>query len=133
MGLLTILVDNFFGRIQGRLANEYQQKADSAGVHPIVLKSLHIRAIRNYFFDEKSYLLQIDYHKNDENKLNKIKEDRLKHLIKYWGSEENYKLFKQKIENKENEEQIEENIKSDEYDKKVQKEKEDFLKKQNMK
>ena len=34
------------------------------------MKSLHIRAIRNYIFDEKSYLLQIDYHKNDENKLN---------------------------------------------------------------
>ena len=133
MGLLTNLVSNFFGKIQNGVASEYQRKADNAGVNPIVLESLRISAIRNYIFDEKNYLFQLDYHKNDIKKLNKIKENRLKHLIKYWGSEENYDLFKQKIENKDNEEQIEENIKLEEYDKKVQKEKEDFLKKHNMK
>jgi|694.fasta_scaffold86960_5 hypothetical protein len=133
MGVLTNLIGNLFGKIQGGLASEYQRQANSAGVHPIVEESLHKSAIRNYIFDEKCYLFQIDYYKNDVKKLNKIKEDRLKHLIKYWGNEENYKLFKQKIENKENEEQIEEDIKSEEYNKKVQKEKEDFLKIQNIK
>jgi hypothetical protein len=36
VGFLTDLVDQFFGKLQTVLAEEYQRQANKAGVHPIV-------------------------------------------------------------------------------------------------
>ena len=133
MGFLTNLVDQFFGRLQDGLSEEYQRQAKKAGVHPIVAESLHNMAIRDYELDERIYQRELDYYKSDLEKIKEIKKDRLSHLIKHWGSEENYVLFKQKIEEDQNKKDVEEKLKLEEYNKKVQKEKEEFLKNHNLK
>lgn len=131
MGFLTDLVEQFFGKLQNGLAEEYQRQANKAGVHPIIAKDQHESAIRNYIRDEKQYLFELDFYKNDNEKFKKTKKNRLNYIIQHWGSEENYELFKQKIEEKDEKKANDYNSKLAEYNQRVQKEKEDFLKKHN--
>lgn len=133
MGFLTNLVDNFFKNLQSGLASEYERQAKKAGVHPIIAKSMHENALKNYKTEEKYFLTDLEFFKNNPEKLLEIKNNRFKYLVENWGSEENYELFKQKIEDQEKKDQIEESVKLEEYNKKIQKEKEEFLKKHNMK
>jgi hypothetical protein len=128
MGFLTNLVDNFFGKLQSGLAEEYQRQAKNAGVHPIVAKVQHESAFQNYLSNEKRYLIELEYYKNDAKELEKLEKARLEHLVEHWGSVENYELFKQKIHEEEERKEKEDNIKLRKYNKRVQKEKEDFLK-----
>jgi hypothetical protein len=127
MGFLTNLVDQFFGKLQSGLAKEYQRQADKAGIHPIVAESIHRRAIENYISDEKNYLTSLKYFKNNPEKIEELKAERIVFLIEHWGSEEKYSLFKKK------QEKGKEKIKNTliEYNKRVQKEKDEFLKKYN--
>lgn len=61
MGFLTDLVDQFFGSLIDGLAEEYQYQTNKAGVHPIILESIHQRAIENFISDEKKYLTSFKY------------------------------------------------------------------------
>ena len=131
MGFLTNLVDNFFGKLQSGLAEEFQRQAKKAGVHPIAAEVQHEFAINNYTSNEKTYLIDLEYYKNDAKELEKLEKERLEHLVEHWGSAENYELFKQKIHEEEERKEKEDNVKLKKYNKRVQKEKEDFLKKYN--
>jgi hypothetical protein len=127
MGFLTNLVEQFFGKLKSGLAEEYQRQANKAGIHPIVAESIHRRVIENYIIDEKNYLTSLKYFKNNPEKIEELKAERMNFLIEHWGSEVKYSLFKKK-QDKENEK-----IKNSlmEYNKRVQKEKDEFLKKYN--
>lgn len=84
-------------------------------------------AIENYISDEKNYLTSLKNFKNNPEKIDELKAERLVFLIEHWGSEEKYSLFKKKQENEK------EKFKNTlmEYNKRVQKEKDDFLTKFN--
>ncbi|MCX6211851.1 MAG: hypothetical protein NT104_04720 [Bacteroidetes bacterium] len=128
MGLLTNLVDQFFGNLQSGLSEEYQRQANKAGPHPITLKAEQDDAIRNYIRDEKRYLDNLFYNKDRAKEIEKLKKERLEYLVEHWGSAENYELFKKKIEEEETRKQNVDKAFLEEYNKRVQKDKEVFFK-----
>ena len=121
------MADQFFGSLKDGLAEEHQRQVNKAGVHPIILESIHERASENFISDEKNYLTSLKYFKNNPEKTEELKAERTVFLIEHWGSEEKYSLFKMKQENEK------EKIKNTlmEYNKRVQKEKDEFIKKYN--